>query len=52
MITNLLIEIDVVMQMNQLQAQGLPEATDDLWSLANGPSVNVNLYSTCISNGV
>ena len=38
--------------MNQLRAQGLPEATDDLWSLANGPSVNVNLYSACISNGV
>ncbi|XP_028072583.1 uncharacterized protein LOC114274804 [Camellia sinensis] len=38
--------------MNQLRAQGLPEATDDMWSLANGPSVNVNLYSACISNGV
>ncbi|GMP24286.1 hypothetical protein CsSME_00001602 [Camellia sinensis var. sinensis] len=25
--------------MNQLRAQGLPEATDDLWSLANGPNM-------------
>ncbi|GMP49669.1 hypothetical protein CsSME_00016587 [Camellia sinensis var. sinensis] len=24
--------------MNHLRAQGLPEATDELWSLANGPS--------------
>lgn len=31
--------------MNQLRAQGLPEATDDLWSLANGPSANVDPYS-------
>ncbi|KAL7220165.1 hypothetical protein ACSBR2_013099 [Camellia fascicularis] len=38
--------------MNQLRSQGLPEATDGLWSLANGPTVIVNLYSTYISNGV
>ena len=38
--------------MNQLRAQGLPEATNDLWSLANVLTVIVSLYSACISNGV
>ncbi|KAF7153609.1 hypothetical protein RHSIM_Rhsim01G0162500 [Rhododendron simsii] len=39
-------------RMNQLRDEGLPEATEDLWSLANGPLVNVNIYSGCISNGI
>lgn len=38
--------------MNQLRDEGSPEATEDLWSLANGPLVNVNIYSGCISNGI
>ncbi|XP_028067200.1 uncharacterized protein LOC114270011 [Camellia sinensis] len=37
---------------NQLRNQGSPEATDELWSLANGPSAIVNTYSGCVSNGV
>ncbi|XP_028082248.1 uncharacterized protein LOC114283584 [Camellia sinensis] len=39
-------------RINQLRNQGSPEATDELWSLANGPSAIVNTYSRCISNGV
>ena len=38
--------------MNQLRDQGLPEATDDLWSLANGPGSVVDFYSGCIYNGI
>ncbi|XP_028119696.1 uncharacterized protein LOC114317185 [Camellia sinensis] len=38
--------------INQLRNQGSLEATDELWSLANGPSAIVNTYSGCISNGV
>ncbi|KAH7844785.1 hypothetical protein Vadar_031655 [Vaccinium darrowii] len=37
---------------NQLRVQGSLEAIDELWSIANGPLVNVNIYSGCISNGV
>ena len=29
-----------------------PEASDELWALANGPVGIVNIYSGCISNGV
>ena len=29
-----------------------PEATNDLWSLANGPNLLVKEYSGCIINGV
>ncbi|XP_028066963.1 uncharacterized protein LOC114269797 [Camellia sinensis] len=38
--------------MNELWSQVSPEATDDMWSLANGPSGLVNTYSGCICNGV
>ncbi|CAL5415106.1 unnamed protein product [Camellia sinensis] len=38
--------------MNELRSQHSPEATDDMWSLANGPSGLVNTYSGCICNGV
>lgn len=38
--------------MNQLRDEGSQEATDDLWSIANGPFVTIKLYSGCISNGV
>ncbi|XP_028077760.1 uncharacterized protein LOC114279671 [Camellia sinensis] len=38
--------------INQLRNQGSPEATDELWSLANGPSAIVNTHSGCVSNGV
>ena len=35
-----------------MRSQVSPEATDDMWSLANGPSGLVNTYSGCICNGV
>ncbi|XP_058216777.1 uncharacterized protein LOC131327648 [Rhododendron vialii] len=38
--------------MNELWNQGSPEATDELWSLANGPDALIDTYSGCISNGV
>ena len=38
--------------MNLLRAEGSPKANDELWSLANGPNVIVNMYSGCICNGV
>ncbi|XP_028087696.1 uncharacterized protein LOC114288392 [Camellia sinensis] len=38
--------------MNELRSQVSPEVTDDMWSLANGPSGLVNTYSGCICNGV
>lgn len=38
--------------MNQLQTQGSPEATNELWSLANGPNMIVKLYSGCSCNGI
>ncbi|XP_058207294.1 uncharacterized protein LOC131320577 [Rhododendron vialii] len=38
--------------MNELRNQGSPEATDELWSLANGPDALIDTYSGCISNGV
>ncbi|KAI8554869.1 hypothetical protein RHMOL_Rhmol05G0130300 [Rhododendron molle] len=31
--------------MNQLRDEGSPDATEDLWALANGQLVNVNIYS-------
>ncbi|GMP35949.1 hypothetical protein CsSME_00008210 [Camellia sinensis var. sinensis] len=39
-------------RMNQLRNQKSPEATDEMWSLANGPNALVNTYSGCIANGV
>ncbi|KAH7836325.1 hypothetical protein Vadar_034715 [Vaccinium darrowii] len=41
----------VVSEINQLRVQGSLEATDELWSIANGTLVNVSIYSGCISNG-
>ncbi|KAH7845855.1 hypothetical protein Vadar_006705 [Vaccinium darrowii] len=38
--------------MNDLRTQGSEEATEELWSLANGPGSIIDLYSGCISNGV
>ncbi|XP_058211618.1 uncharacterized protein LOC131323794 [Rhododendron vialii] len=38
--------------VNELRKQGSPEATNELWSLANGPGPIINTYSGCISNGV
>jgi hypothetical protein len=38
--------------MNQLRGEGSHEATDELWSLANGPDVTIKLYSGAICNGV
>lgn len=38
--------------MNQLRSKGSPEATNELWSLANGPNPIMSQYSGCISNGV
>lgn len=32
--------------------QKSPEATKELWSLANGPEALVNTYSGCICNGI
>ncbi|GMP65663.1 hypothetical protein CsSME_00026365 [Camellia sinensis var. sinensis] len=39
-------------RMNQLRNENSPEATDEMWSLANGPNALVNTYSGCICNGV
>ncbi|KAI8561154.1 hypothetical protein RHMOL_Rhmol04G0315500 [Rhododendron molle] len=39
-------------RMNDLRSEGSSEATDELWSLANGPGSVIDLYSGCISNGV
>ncbi|KAH7859972.1 hypothetical protein Vadar_007692 [Vaccinium darrowii] len=38
--------------MNRLRVEESPEATDELWSLANGPNSLVKEYSGCIINGV
>ncbi|KAI8532446.1 hypothetical protein RHMOL_Rhmol11G0214800 [Rhododendron molle] len=38
--------------MNDLRSEGSSKATDELWSLANGPGSIIDLYSGCISNGV
>ncbi|XP_058202924.1 uncharacterized protein LOC131317385 [Rhododendron vialii] len=38
--------------VNELRKQGSPEATNELWSMANGPEPIINTYSGCISNGV
>ncbi|KAI8530402.1 hypothetical protein RHMOL_Rhmol11G0055700 [Rhododendron molle] len=38
--------------MNRLRVEESPEATDELWSLANGPNLLVKEYSGCIINGV
>ena len=42
----------LVMQMNELRSQQLAEATDELWSLANGPNMLMKFYSGCMCNGV
>lgn len=39
-------------RMNDLRSEGSSEATDELWSLANGPGSIIDLYSGCISNGI
>lgn len=38
--------------MNDLRTKGSPEATDELWSLANGPGSVIDFYSRCICNGI
>ncbi|KAF7154758.1 hypothetical protein RHSIM_Rhsim01G0183600 [Rhododendron simsii] len=38
--------------MNELRNQGSPEATKELWSLANGLDALIDTYLGCISNGV
>jgi hypothetical protein len=38
--------------MNSLRVNGSPEATDQLWALANGPNLLVKEYSVCIVNGI
>ncbi|KAH7842869.1 hypothetical protein Vadar_009953 [Vaccinium darrowii] len=35
-----------------LRSEGSSEATDELWSLANGSGSIIDLYSGCISNGI
>lgn len=39
-------------RMTQLRNQRSLEATDELWSLANGPCPIVNMYTGCICNGI
>ncbi|KAF7128108.1 hypothetical protein RHSIM_Rhsim11G0023200 [Rhododendron simsii] len=39
-------------RMNDLRTEGSQEATDELWSLANGPGSIIDFYSGCICNGV
>ncbi|XP_057482036.1 uncharacterized protein LOC130768967 [Actinidia eriantha] len=39
-------------RINRLRANNSKVATDDLWSLANGPNLLVKEYSGCIVNGV
>ncbi|XXG59651.1 hypothetical protein AAC387_Pa04g1700 [Persea americana] len=38
--------------MNELRSQQLVEATDELWSLANGPNLLMKFYLGCMCNGV
>ncbi|XP_028107554.1 uncharacterized protein LOC114306510 [Camellia sinensis] len=38
--------------MNQLQNENSPKATDEMWSLANGPNALTNTCLGCICNGV
>ena len=38
--------------MNHLRTMGSPEASDEMWSLANGPTSQVNLYQGCDCNCV
>ena len=38
--------------MNDLRTEGSPKATEEMWSLANGPGSIIDLYSGCICNGV
>jgi hypothetical protein len=38
--------------MNSLRVNGSPEATNQLWVLANGPNLLVKEYSVCIVNGI
>ncbi|XP_028051487.1 uncharacterized protein LOC114256109 [Camellia sinensis] len=40
------------MEMNDLRTKGSPKATDELWSLANGPGSVIDFYSGCIYNGI
>ncbi|KAI8555251.1 hypothetical protein RHMOL_Rhmol05G0160200 [Rhododendron molle] len=39
-------------RMNRLRVEESTEATDELWSLANGPNLLVKEYSGCIINGL
>ncbi|KAF7141455.1 hypothetical protein RHSIM_Rhsim06G0076200 [Rhododendron simsii] len=48
----LLLIILYIIHMNRLRVEESPEATDELWSLANGPNLLVKEYSGCIINGV
>ncbi|XP_028114591.1 uncharacterized protein LOC114312555 [Camellia sinensis] len=38
--------------INRLRVDEAPEATEELWSLANGPNLLVKEYSGCVINGV
>ena len=38
--------------MNRLKVNESPEATKQLWSLANGPKPHVKEYTVCMVNGV
>ena len=38
--------------MNRLKINESPEATKQLWSLANGPKPHVKEYTVCMVNGV
>ena len=38
--------------MNSLRVNGSPEATNQLWALANGPNLLVKEYSVCIVNDI
>uniref|UniRef100_A0A2N9GCW6 Transposase-associated domain-containing protein n=1 Tax=Fagus sylvatica TaxID=28930 RepID=A0A2N9GCW6_FAGSY len=45
-------ECSTGLTINKLRVEGSLEATDQLWSLANGPNLLVKKYSACIVNGV
>ncbi|KAF7126992.1 hypothetical protein RHSIM_Rhsim11G0003200 [Rhododendron simsii] len=47
-----ILEILLEMQVNQLRANKSTEATDELWSLANGPNLLVKEHYGCITNGL
>ncbi|XP_075675136.1 uncharacterized protein LOC142644396 [Castanea sativa] len=42
----------VISYMNRLKVNESPEATKELWSLANGPKPHVKEYTVCMVNGV